>query len=630
MLHVTLTPQKRFEIINTAMTAINSHVILPIARDCARQHGDLWIIYMGNNEMVGPFGAATVFGAKAPPWWIVRLNLALQETRVGQLLMATVRKLTGQSKNLPSWGGMGMFNGNRVLPDDPRRQTVYNNFQRNLTDILKVGLRSGVDILLSTVAVNLKDSPPFASLVASNLPAADRLPFEQLCADGSISEQTGDFAKAARDYAQAGRLASQSADVQYQWGECLLHLTNLVAAKEHFQLACDDDTLPFRADSHINGVIERVGERLASPHLALFDAVTALATNTATGILGDETFYEHVHLNFNGNYRLARAWASAVEKFLPDSLRRSAKAEWASQAQCEQRLGLTDWDRYNVTIELAGRRQQPPLNSLPNNGPLLNELLAQSAKLKHRMQSVTNRNQARDVYVAALQLWPNDYSIRANFAEFLQDIGDNKTAVEQWQQVRERFPQAYAPYYQLGRLAADRGQFDQAKQLLEQTVAMQPGFAPGWFDLGSVQAATSNYDLAITAFEHALRFEPQNSKYCFYDGLALAMAGRRSEAIERYRQAVRFDPNNWRAHYELGGLLGQEGNIMEAKTESEAAIRLNPAFPISHLNLGLALTKLGDLKGAEHEFQETLRLDPGNPQALDYLTQVRGLKENKK
>ena len=46
------------------MTAINSHAILPIARECARRDGDLWIIYMGNNEMVGPFGAGTVFGSR--------------------------------------------------------------------------------------------------------------------------------------------------------------------------------------------------------------------------------------------------------------------------------------------------------------------------------------------------------------------------------------------------------------------------------------------------------------------------------------------------------------------------------------------------------------------------------------
>ena len=44
---------------------------------------------MGNNEMVGPFGAVTVFGAKAPPRWMVRLGLSLQTTRVGQLAAST-------------------------------------------------------------------------------------------------------------------------------------------------------------------------------------------------------------------------------------------------------------------------------------------------------------------------------------------------------------------------------------------------------------------------------------------------------------------------------------------------------------------------------------------------------------
>jgi hypothetical protein len=86
-------PGVNFEVVNVAITAINSHVIVPIARECARYQGDLWIIYMGNNEMIGPFGAATVFGAKAPPWPVVRLGLALQTTRVGQLLMDLGRKL---------------------------------------------------------------------------------------------------------------------------------------------------------------------------------------------------------------------------------------------------------------------------------------------------------------------------------------------------------------------------------------------------------------------------------------------------------------------------------------------------------------------------------------------------------
>jgi hypothetical protein len=42
--------RKPVEVVNVAVTAINSHVIHDIAQDCKRLQGDLWIIYMGNNE----------------------------------------------------------------------------------------------------------------------------------------------------------------------------------------------------------------------------------------------------------------------------------------------------------------------------------------------------------------------------------------------------------------------------------------------------------------------------------------------------------------------------------------------------------------------------------------------------
>ena len=87
-------PERRFEVVCAAMTAINSHAILPIAQECARQSGDLWIIYMGNNEMVGPFGAVTIFGSQGLPVTYVRLILAMRQTRLGQSLLAMGRKLS--------------------------------------------------------------------------------------------------------------------------------------------------------------------------------------------------------------------------------------------------------------------------------------------------------------------------------------------------------------------------------------------------------------------------------------------------------------------------------------------------------------------------------------------------------
>ena len=75
-------PGVRFEVINTSMTAINSHSIREIANDLVGRDGDIWIVYMGNNEMVGPYGAATVFGPRAPPLWMVRAAVTVQRLRL--------------------------------------------------------------------------------------------------------------------------------------------------------------------------------------------------------------------------------------------------------------------------------------------------------------------------------------------------------------------------------------------------------------------------------------------------------------------------------------------------------------------------------------------------------------------
>lgn len=99
-------PRTDFEVLCVAVTGINSHTILPIARECARHQGDLWLVYMGNNEMVGPFGAETVFGQQAPSLVLVRATLAVKTTRIGQLLDALAGRLKRHAPSPESWGGM--------------------------------------------------------------------------------------------------------------------------------------------------------------------------------------------------------------------------------------------------------------------------------------------------------------------------------------------------------------------------------------------------------------------------------------------------------------------------------------------------------------------------------------------
>src|SRR3712207_5121661 len=59
-------PEKRIEVINTALTAITSYVLLDLADEIIAQHPDAVMIYTGHNEYYGVFGVgSTRAGA---PW----------------------------------------------------------------------------------------------------------------------------------------------------------------------------------------------------------------------------------------------------------------------------------------------------------------------------------------------------------------------------------------------------------------------------------------------------------------------------------------------------------------------------------------------------------------------------------
>jgi hypothetical protein len=149
-------PGTRFEVINAAITAINSHVILEIARDCAAHEPDIFVVYMGNNEIVGPYGPGTVFQQWARRRSLVRAAIWTKATRTGQLCDNLLGSLRG-GDTLTEWQGMEMFEGRHVAADDPRLATVYESFRRNVADLCAVAKRAKAGMVLSTVAVNLRD-----------------------------------------------------------------------------------------------------------------------------------------------------------------------------------------------------------------------------------------------------------------------------------------------------------------------------------------------------------------------------------------------------------------------------------------------------------------------------------------
>jgi tetratricopeptide (TPR) repeat protein len=569
-------PALHFEIVNVAITAINSHAIVPIARECARRQGDLWIIYMGNNEMVGPFGAASVFGSQAPPWPYVRLSLALQTTRLGQGLMALARRFQEKKPTTSSWGGLEMFLENRIRPDDPRKEIVYRNFKRNLDDILSAARGSDTKVILNTVAVNLRDCPPLASVSATNLSSSERTQCDQVYADGCKYQREGHFDLAAQCFAQVAILDPRRADAQYQWAESLLRLTNFADARQNFALARDADALPARTDSRINNIIRDAAKQWAAADLAFFDADALLGTNCLAGLCGDETFYEHVHFNYDGNYRLARAWAEKVEGLLPSSVRQSAASSWLSQEICQRRLGLTDWNRRNDLAEILRRRQRPPLNQQDNNSQQLQTLREEVEHLSRRMDAGAAAA-ARAIYLDAIARAPEDLDLYSNFADFLTAIGANNEALVQWQTMQKLMPSYFLPYFQAGRILERQGDLAAARSSFAQALALHPGMAPAWYELSNIDASQGRFDEALKEVDRAARLEPAQGVFYACAGRLLVKLNRHQDAIARFRQAVDVQPDYLDGHVSLAAELAADGKMADAKNEFQAVLRLDPA-----------------------------------------------------
>ena len=234
ILEVTLReryPGCRFEVVNTSMTAINSHAILEIAKACSSQGGDLFVIYMGNNEVVGPYGPGTVFQQVARSGAAVRTAVWVKSTRFGQLMSDIADRFRGSDDVPANWQGMQMFLGNRVPSEDPRLTLVYDNFHRNLAGICDVARGANAAVILSTVAVNLQDCPPLASLHRPDLSADDLSRWNRLYASGAEAESRREWDQALQHWQGAAEIDDRYAELQYRLGQCLAALDRRAECK---------------------------------------------------------------------------------------------------------------------------------------------------------------------------------------------------------------------------------------------------------------------------------------------------------------------------------------------------------------------------------------------------------------
>lgn len=545
-------PERRIEVVNAAMVAINSHVILPIARDCAAREADLWVIFMGNNEVIGPFGSASVFGAAAPPLPLVRAGLWLRTTRIGQLAAAALHRARAGSGPPPEWTGMQMMASQRAAATSPETLRVHRHFARNLADILAAARRGHVSALLCTVPTNLRDCAPFASLHRQGLSAKELAEWERSYSAGAAAQGATNGMGALSAYESAWKIDAEFADLAYRMAQCHLMMGNSREAAEYFGRARDLDALQFRTDSRLNNSI-RQAAGVAGEAVKLFDAEKLFAEQATGGVPGAEYFYEHVHLTPEGNYLLARALAERIR----EQMLSGGPGDWVSESECLRLLGFSAANRYAALETMRDRMESPPFTAQIGHEEQLRKLQAEIVRARPKPKPAQVRHEIQQS-AELLRRHPEDVDLRCNYAVVLEAGGDLAAAEEQWRAVLKQQPQAALARVSLGKLLERLGRDPEALQSYAAALEINPDYSPVRQALGLVALRVGQSDLAVRCLETVVSQRPDDVGARLALGRAYARASRPREAEAQFREILRREPDNAAVHEELR-LLGRSG-----------------------------------------------------------------------
>ncbi len=633
-------PGQSIEVYNLGITAINSHVIRLIAEAAGRFAPDVFVIYMGNNEVVGPYGPGSAISDRRRSLGIIRASIWARNTRTGQLLQWITARFRRNGTNLRDRRGVDMFAGRTVAADDPRLPAVYRNFEENLSDIIATAHAAGAKVILSTVAVNLADCAPFASLHHAGMSATELGDWKQTMGHAIEAEELGDAPTARSGLEKALQLDPTYAETHFRLGRLLLRGGELAAARHEFGEALQYDALRFRADEHLNAIVRRVAQS-HSTFVTLVDAADAMGAtvNSSHPISDHRQFLEHVDLTWEGNDALTRLLAPAVASALfgqPPSPNR-----WLGIDTCASRMGFTRYGRLIMLAQLEDLTGRPPftsqltfahdrtslhdaLNTLtaalrsadalrsdiltietaldddPQNAFLLFHAAAANAQIKATQHAL-------ELNERLLSVEPPSAENLAQKAFLLATLGRTNDAETTLLESVQREPYYFQTYALLAQVWMANQQFGKAHAYFETLVARMPDSIAVRLTYAQVLAASGEWTAAEAQWRAVLDRSPANE--AALEPLVQRLIARKmpDAALQLMLNAFAFDPRSFPNDERLLQFYADRGDREKVAQFMGALADSGSVPPALHADRGALLLELGRKHEALIEFVQARR-----------------------
>ncbi len=280
----TLYPQINAEVINIALTAINSYTIRDLMPGVLEQKPDLILIYAGHNEFYGALGVGSMesIGKSRS---IINLTLYLEKYKTFALLRNFVKWISNffQSNDSASAKKGGtlmarMAKDQLIALNSDTFHSAIEQFEGNIKDVFEMCKRASVPVIIGTLTSNLKDQKPFVSVQQKKYPPASKI---------------------------------------YNDALILLQENKKDEALKAFKFAKDLDGLRFRAPEIINSEIISLAKEYNYPLVPIDSVFNLLSPD---GIVGANLMTDHLHPTLQGYRLMGKLFFEAIKKnnYLPE------------------------------------------------------------------------------------------------------------------------------------------------------------------------------------------------------------------------------------------------------------------------------------------------------------------------
>jgi tetratricopeptide (TPR) repeat protein len=563
-------PGRTLEVFNLGITAINSHVVYRAVRQAADFEPDLLVVYMGNNEVVGPYGPGCAYLSAAPPLWSIRASVWVRGTRTGELLTKLLGKLGPSAVLARDWRGMETFSNDSVRGDDPRLEAVYRNFSANLRDIVDLAGRAGIKTVLSTVVANLRDNAPFISLNRALLPPEDRKAWKTAFDAGTIAWDLGDARSASFGYQEAARIDPEFAETHFRLGRLAEELGDPAVARGHYLDAVHWDALRFRPDARLNGIIRRVA-REAGDSVVLVDAAREMGSDPeSTGPpAGRGILFDHVHFNWEGNFRMGRLLADACARQLFGA--NAGEGGGLDAAGCAAALGYSPDARLRMLQVMVQLTLRPPFT---NQSTFTEDqaILKKEVELANAELAAPGAKSADLAAVEkALQLDPGNGPLAMRLGTMESDAGNPDRALPLLERAEALEPRSADLSRRKAQVLVRLGRYDEAEALLVGSLDLDKDYFVAGGALVDLWGTTRQFEKGKEFFGRELARSPANPYLRLEYAKLLVRAGDDEGAEREARRIWDADPASRPAMAALEMLV----HLLEQEHRNEAADALS-------------------------------------------------------